>query len=178
MTASGDKLLGGPQAGLICGTAELIAAVERHPLTRTVRASKVILAGLAATLRHYLHGEAIDEIPVWRMISTPDHELKQRAERMLGQLAEAGHAASLSRVESTIGGGALPGDMLPSWALAFGHSHVDELAQRLRTGSPGVFGRVCENSLLLDLRTVDPMDDQSVCRAILSALSESEAKHA
>ncbi len=175
--ASGDKLLGGPQAGIIIGRAELVAVVESHPLARAVRADKVTLAGVAETLRHYLRGDAVQQIPVWRMISTRPEALRDRGETVVAKLGRHGVSADLVETQASVGGGSLPGETLPSWAVALQPatgSGADALAQRLRVGNaadtvPGVFGRIEEGRLLLDLRTVLPEDGAELSDAVISA---------
>lgn len=158
VTASGDKLLGGPQAGLICGEAATIARIAQHPLARAVRADKTCLAGLAATLRHYARGDAVTAIPVWRMIAATGDAIQVRAEAARRDLAQRGIDVTVVATRASVGGGSLPGQTLPSCALAL-DGPVEELAQRLRLGQPGVFGRIERGRLLLDLRTVLPEDD-------------------
>ncbi|MCA9879705.1 MAG: L-seryl-tRNA(Sec) selenium transferase [Thermomicrobiales bacterium] len=174
--ASGDKLLGGPQAGIIIGRAELVGVVERHPLARAVRADKVTLSGVAATLRHYLRGEAERHIPVWRMIATDAEAVRQRAEAMAGVLVSRGVAAvDVVDTLATVGGGSLPGETLPSSAVRLKPAPgdtVDALARRLRVGgvaAPGAFGRIDAGQVLLDLRTVLPEDDAALTEAIAAA---------
>jgi L-seryl-tRNA(Ser) seleniumtransferase len=172
--ASGDKLLGGPQAGLILGSERWVDRVARHPLARAVRADKTTLAGIAASLRHYALGEAETCVPVWRMIAATDSATRERAERMRLALRQSGVSADVASVDSTVGGGSLPGETLPSWAIvlgALGGEGVEALARRMRIGSPAVFGRIDRNRLLLDLRTVLPEDDESLQRAIRAAFS-------
>ncbi len=174
--ASGDKLLGGPQAGIIIGREQAVQRVARHPLARAVRADKTTLAGIAATLRHYARGEADLRIPVWRMISAPEPAIGQRAESLAAALPRAGYRVTVEPVEATVGGGSLPGETLPSWALvlhAVDGESIDALARRLRLGEPGVFGRIDRDRLLLDLRTVLPEDDALLVGAVGRALSES-----
>jgi L-seryl-tRNA(Ser) seleniumtransferase len=167
---SGDKLLGGPQAGIVIGSARWISRVARHPLARAVRADKTVLSGVAATLRHYARGEAETHIPVWQMITATEPTLRQRAERLVAALHEQGVTAEAESVVATIGGGSLPGETLPSWAVALPASDgVDSLARRLRTGQPAVFGRIERDRLLLDLRTVPPDDDDKLASAITAA---------
>ncbi len=168
--ASGDKLLGGPQAGIIVGRAEWVARVARHPLARAVRADKTCSAGIAATLRHYVRGEAEAKIPVWRMIAAASESLRERAERLRDGLAEDGVGVALAETTATVGGGSLPGERLPSWAVAIAADDVDGLAKRLRVGTPGVFGRIEDGRLLLDLRTVLAEDDQRLIGAVAAAL--------
>lgn len=171
--ASGDKLLGGPQAGLIVGQRRWVDAVAKHPLARAVRADKTCLAGIAATLGHYVRGEAISQIPVWRMIATPAATLKDAADDMVVTLGTKGVPATAVETNATIGGGSLPGSALPSFAVRLdpgqGDQMVDELARRLRTGSTPVFGRIEEDKLLLDLRTVDPREHDALVGAITVA---------
>src|SRR5262245_25810658 len=110
---SGDKLLGGPQAGILVGKRETIDRLKRHPLARAVRLDKASIAGLEATLRHYARGEATQAVPVWRMIALTVEQIASRAEAWRGALAEAGIAAEVVAGESAIGGGSLPGETLP-----------------------------------------------------------------
>jgi L-seryl-tRNA(Ser) seleniumtransferase len=162
--ASGDKLLGGPQAGLILGRAAVVERVARHPLARAMRADKSALAGLAATLRHYLRGEAEEQVPVWWSISRKHDWLR---ERVLKWLAAVG-TGELRAIEAVVGGGALPGRTLPSYALALSADEhgVDQLATRLRLGSPPVVGRVERDALLIDARTVLPGQDDALIGAL------------
>lgn len=175
---SGDKLLGGPQAGIIVGRKELIERVERHPLARAVRADKTALAGTAATLRHYLRSEAVEKIPVWRMIAAPVEVLAQRCRAWAERLADI-IEGEIIRTEATVGGGSLPGETLPSVALAIPAAtiarrvpglSVEELARRLRIGQPPVVGRVEDDRLLLDVRTVLPEQDDALVHALRRVL--------
>ncbi len=154
VTFSGDKLLGGPQAGMICGRSDLVARIERHPLARAVRADKTTLAGVAATLRHYVAGDDPTSIPIWKMLRTPVEELRNRAEAIC-----VGMKVSIVNSTSSIGGGSLPGETLPSVAIAFVASNADDLARRLRTGSPRVFPIIRDGSVRIDMRTVLPHQD-------------------
>lgn len=168
--ASGDKLLGGPQAGLIVGRAEVVKQIAAHPLARAVRADKSCLAGIAATLRHYLLNEAEREIPVWWSISRSPDWLRERAERWQ---AELGHPfVEVVQTESVVGGGSLPGRTLPSFgiALAVPGTASDELARRLRTGSPAVMPRIIDERVAIDARTVLPDEDTRVVSAVRAAL--------
>ena len=157
VTFSGDKLLGGPQAGLIVGRADLIVRLRRDPLARAVRPDKVTLAALAATLRLYEVGLAATEIPLWRMIATSVAALQDRAIALV--LAVADERVTVAAMESTVGGGSLPGETLPSVGLAIGGRGADRRLAALRTGDPAIIGRVADGHVLLDLRTVDPADD-------------------
>jgi L-seryl-tRNA(Ser) seleniumtransferase len=171
--ASADKLLGGPQGGIIIGAESWVELVARHPLARAVRADKTALAGIAATLRHYLRGEAESRIPIWRMIAVPESEIRARATRLGAALAQDDHAVGVELVQATVGGGSLPGEMLPSWALVLTPADgegVDTLARRLRLGNPGIFGRIEQDQLFLDLRTVLLEDDEMLLRSLRHSL--------
>lgn len=173
---SGDKLLGGPQAGIIVGKAQLLGRLARHPLMRAVRIDKLTLAALEATLRQYRDGTAAREIPIWRMIATPVEELRGRVERWVDTLRAAGTEASVEDGEATIGGGSLPGETLPTVLCAVEKPRQDveiaELAARLRRGQPAVVGRVWRTRLLLDARTVFPEEDDVLLGAVVRALGE------
>ena len=166
VSASGDKLLGGPQAGLIVGRGNLIAKLKRHPLTRALRVDKTTIAGLQATLLHYLKGEAEEKIPVWQMIAAPIEAIEGRAKDWAEKLTEAGIAASVVNGRSTVGGGSLPGETLPTRLLAIQVDSPDELARRLRTGDPPVIGRIEDDLFLLDPRTVLDEEDEVLVEAI------------
>lgn len=166
---SGDKLLGGPQAGILCGRADLIERCKRHPLARAVRADKLCLAALQATLRSYLTRHALEEIPVWRMISRPLDELAAQAEAWAERLRQKGAQVTVIEGESRVGGGSLPGTGLPTRLAAIepaGQS-AEALAAALRAGRTPVIGRIQDNRLLLDPRTVLPDQEE----ALLSAVS-------
>jgi L-seryl-tRNA(Ser) seleniumtransferase len=159
VTFSGDKLVGGPQAGLIVGRTELVARIRRDPLARAMRPDKVTLAAVAATLGLYRAGRAETAIPVWRMIATPADALRARAEALAAALAGTVPAEVLELV-STVGGGSLPGETLPSWGVGIRVRRPDRFVAALRRGSPCVLARVADARVVLDLRTVldDPMD--------------------
>jgi len=152
VTFSGDKLLGGPQAGILVGRADLIAKLKKHPLARAIRADKLALSALSATLLHYLKDEALTEIPVWRMISAPESELRTRVQGWIAALG-FGEAA---RGESTVGGGSLPGQSLPTWLLTLPRSRPTRLLARLRAANPPVIARIHNDRVVLDPRTVLP----------------------
>jgi L-seryl-tRNA(Ser) seleniumtransferase len=166
VTFSGDKLLGGPQAGLIVGRAGLIDELRQHPLTRALRVDKGTLAALQATLLHYARGEAAREVPVWRMIAMTLDELAARAADLAAKLCAVGCQATVVQSTSTVGGGALPGETLPTWAIAVAAAAPDAFAAALRHGDPPVVGRIAEGQLLLDLRTVPPGMDAMMLRAV------------
>ncbi len=171
VTFSGDKLLGGPQAGLIVGKQDLVDQLKRHPLARALRLDKTSIAGLEATLLSYLRGRATEEIPVWRMIAAPLGGLRARAESLARRLADTGADAVVADCASAVGGGSLPGATLPSAgvALAPGPRGADDLGRRLRTGQPAVVARVAEGRVVFDLRTVLPEQDETLAQAILAA---------
>jgi L-seryl-tRNA(Ser) seleniumtransferase len=164
VTFSGDKLLGGPQAGIIVGRASLVGLLKKHPLTRAVRPDKLTLAALGATLVHYLRGEAAREVPVWRMLSASPETLRQRAEA-LAQVVDG----RVVDTRSAVGGGSLPGQTQPSKAVALPSSDPDRLAASLRAADPPVIGRIEDGRLLLDLRTVLPEQDGTLETAVQCA---------
>jgi L-seryl-tRNA(Ser) seleniumtransferase len=161
---SGDKLLGGPQAGIIVGRASEIGRLRKHPLMRAIRPDKLTLAALGATLVHYLRGEAEREVPVWRMISASPDDLSSRARLLAGILG-----AGVVETRSAIGGGSLPGQTQPSWAVAFETPTPDKLAAALRHADPPVIGRIEDNRLLLDLRAILPEQDRVLEQAVRGA---------
>lgn len=173
---SGDKLLGGPQAGLVVGRANLIARLRAHPLMRVLRPDKVTIAALGATLAHYVRGEAETEIPVWRMISTPLPVLRARAQSWLAALPAAeGVTAAVESAASTVGGGSLPGETLPTCVLSLrathrGASWASAAAASLRTGSPHVVARVGSDRVLMDPRTVLPEQDDALVRRVADVI--------
>ncbi len=169
VTFSGDKLLGGPQAGLIVGRADLVGRIRRDPLARAFRPDKVTLAALAATLELYRAGLAVAEIPVWQMIAVSAGSLRERASAACAALADP--RASAVGLESTVGGGSLPGETLPSWGVALAVRATEGTLDRLRLGSPAVVGRIADGRVLLDLRTVRPADDGSLVTAVRVALA-------
>jgi L-seryl-tRNA(Ser) seleniumtransferase len=175
VTFSGDKLLGGPQAGLIVGRADLVARLRRDPLARAIRPDKTILAALGATLGLYRAGLAQSEIPVWRMISAEPAVLRARAEAIRTRLAASGGAAvaagvQVEAMESTIGGGSLPGETLGSHGLVIRAGSASRLLGALRRGEPCVVARIAEGAVFVDLRTVDAGQDEALGLAIGAAI--------
>jgi L-seryl-tRNA(Ser) seleniumtransferase len=171
VTFSGDKLVGGPQAGLLVGRAELIARIRRDPLARAVRPDKTILAALAATLGLYRAGLATTRIPVWRMLAATPDELLVRAAGVLAGLPDTiPDGVEIASMTSAVGGGSLPGDTLPSVGLRLGGRRAAALATRLRAGDPSVVGRVEDDAVWLDLRTIDPDDDLALAGALTRGL--------
>jgi L-seryl-tRNA(Ser) seleniumtransferase len=172
---SGDKLLGGPQAGILAGKGEVIARIAKHPLMRAVRIDKLTLAALEATLRHYQRGEAETQIPIWRMIAARPEQLASRATNWASHLKAKGIAARVQRGESTIGGGSLPGETLPTTLLAIDAFQVslplEELARRLRLRSTPIIPRILHDTLLLDPRTVLKEQDKEVVAGLMEELA-------
>ncbi|MCU0505963.1 MAG: L-seryl-tRNA(Sec) selenium transferase [Chloroflexi bacterium] len=170
VTFSGDKLLGGPQAGLVVGRADLFARLRRDPLARATRPDKTILAALAATLGLYRAGLAVREIPVWRAIAAPVDVLAARARALAAQVGDARVRADAMR--ATVGGGALPGETLPSAGLVVeaAGAGADALLAALRLGTPPVIARTADGAVLLDLRTVPAEADDALAGALARAL--------
>jgi len=167
---SGDKLLGGPQAGIIVGGSKWINVLKRHPLTRALRVSKTVLAGLQATLLHYLKNEAPQHVPIWQMIAMDIKQIESRATVLATWLGEVGVQATVIDGLSTVGGGALPGETLPTRLVALHVDAPEELAGRLRQGSPPVIGRIENDAYVLDLRTVLPTQEAALRQALQKAL--------
>jgi L-seryl-tRNA(Ser) seleniumtransferase len=173
---SGDKLLGGPQCGIIVGQSDLVSRLKSNPLTRALRVDKLTLAALESTLEVHRAGRAFAEIPVLRQLSLPVDEVRARAETLLAQLC--GNSAeprqfSLQPVSSAPGGGALPEQALPSWAIAIAWPNPDDVAARLRLGDPAVLARVQAGQVLVDLRTVRT-EDLAILRDRLLATTSAE----
>lgn len=179
---SGDKLIGGPQAGIIVGKTALIAQLERHPLMRAMRIDKLTLAALNATLQAYRNGTAEQEIPVWRMIAAPPDEMKARAAQWVASLRRADIVAEVKEGVSTIGGGSMPGETLPTWHCAIvpkpdspssetAGDAASALSARLRSGLTPVVARVLRDQVLLDPRTVLPEQDAILLQAVRTALA-------
>lgn len=161
VTISGDKLLGGPQAGIIAGTADAVAACRKHPLMRALRPDKLTIAALEATLSIYRDGRAADAVPAIAMLSTPLASLRTRAERLVRCIGEVDALrAGLMPCESTVGGGTMPTSSLPSWGVSLEHDTLgpDELDARMRAGDIPVIGRIVDDVYLLDVRTVADSD--------------------
>ncbi len=167
---SGDKLLGGPQAGIILGKADLITLLKQHPLTRALRVSKVVLAGLQATLLHYLKGEALSQVPVWQMISMPIEHLQTRATSLAEWLQQHGLDADVVDSSSAVGGGSLPEETLPTKAVRLQVESADAVARSLRNHRPAVVARIEDGGVLLDLRTVLADQEAWLRQALLNVL--------
>lgn len=174
---SGDKLLGGPQAGILAGKRELLERIARHPLMRAVRIDKLTLAALEATLRTHRDGRAAAALPVWQAIAQPLAALHARAERWASEARAIGLQAEVVEGESTVGGGSLPGETLPTalcaiWQDGVQVVEVGALAARLRQGESAVVARVSRERLLLDPRTVAPEEDEALLAALRAAATE------
>ena len=171
VSCSGDKLLGGPQAGIILGQCGAIATLKKFPLTRALRVDKTTLAGLQATLRHYLLGEATEKVPVWRMISQDELALQKRAKQWVRKLRGLGVSAQVLPGRSTVGGGSLPGETLPTHLIALEVDSPDAVSARLRAGDPPTVARIEDDRLVLDPRTVLPEQEADLLRLVPEAIS-------
>ncbi len=165
---SGDKLVGGPQAGIVVGEKALIDQLRKHPMARAVRPDKMCLAGLSATLNHYLMDEAPQAVPVWMMISASEDQLKRRSEDWIKQLG----TGEMVPGRSTVGGGSLPEETLPTGLLALEARHPNEFADRLREADPPIIARVENDRVVIDPRTVLPSQEEPLLRGLRAALGE------
>jgi len=173
VAVSGDKLLGGPQCGIICGNADLVETMKRNPLLRALRVDKLTLAALSATLRLYLEPNRLHEIPLFAMLQTSTTELRERAVALCDATRAAVHLEPCD-TEATTGGGTLPLARIPSVGIAVSAAthKPDQIAERLRKHVPPVVGRVEETALVIDLRTVLPKEDRALAHALGSLSSE------
>jgi L-seryl-tRNA(Ser) seleniumtransferase len=165
---SGDKLLGGPQAGIIIGKADLIAKLKKHPLARAIRADKLCLAALSATLRHYIKDETLREIPIWKMIAASASTLQQRAEDWMKALGLGEVVPS----KSTVGGGSLPDETLPTFVLALPVLSPNRFLERLRQCQPPVISRLDADKAIFDPRTILPEQDHDLLSAIRLSIED------
>ncbi|MDQ6711835.1 MAG: L-seryl-tRNA(Sec) selenium transferase [Candidatus Dormibacteraeota bacterium] len=172
VACSGDKLLGGPQAGLLLGRAALVDRAMRHPLARAVRVDKMTLAALIATLDLYLT-QSLAGLPIWDMLGASAESIAARARAWQARLMEQGLTVDLVAAESTVGGGSLPGERLATTALVVTprRGGAASLLRRLREHEPAVIGRIVEERVLLDPRTVLPGEDDFVVDAVLAAMA-------
>jgi L-seryl-tRNA(Ser) seleniumtransferase len=164
---SGDKLLGGPQAGIIVGKLDLVARLKKHPLARAVRADKLCLAALSATLLHYLKDEAERQVPIWQMISKTPESLRARAVHWAEEVDEG----MVIEGQSTIGGGSLPEECLPSFLLALDVPQPNRFLGRLRQARPPIVARILNDQVVLDPRTVLPDEEGALLVGLQNALS-------
>jgi L-seryl-tRNA(Ser) seleniumtransferase len=168
---SGDKLLGGPQAGIILGKAAVVAKLRKNPFARAMRVDKLTLSALEATLRLYLEPEhAMKEIPVLAMLTAELEEIESRAQSVVTALRAAGIVAAVAPSKASVGGGAFPTAAIPSRAVVT-ESDVELVEEKLRRGEPAVIGRIADGKLLLDLRSVLPREDATLTAALVKALS-------
>jgi L-seryl-tRNA(Ser) seleniumtransferase len=168
---SGDKLLGGPQAGIILGDAAIIAKLRKNPLTRAMRVDKLTLSALEATLRLYLDRDrALRDIPVLAMLTATVDSLQNRADSLAKALRSNKVEASVIETEASVGGGAFPTARIESRAIALG-ANAERTEAALRRGDPPVIGRIEADRLLLDLRSVRPAEDATLQAAVLKAVS-------
>jgi len=158
---SGDKLLGGPQAGVIVGKADALATLKRHPLARALRVDKLTYAALFATLDHYRRDEALEAVPVWRMISRSLDDIRKTAQTWAAQLG-----GEVLRGESTVGGGSLPGASLPTALIAIESESPHGLLHKMLRAKPPVIARIAEDRVLLDPRTVLPEQETDLLAAL------------
>ena len=166
---SGDKLLGGPQAGIVLGRGELIERLRRHPIARAVRVDKMQVAALESVLAQHARGQG-SGLPVWTMLREQPTHVRRRADELAISLDGELEGAHVVACESAVGGGALPGTGIPSFGVEIRVPEPNAMAARLRTGSPSVFCRVTERGVLLDLRTVSPEAMPDLVRAVRYAL--------
>ncbi len=167
---SGDKLLGGPQAGILVGERAVIDRLRRQPLARAVRADKLCLAALSATLVHYIREEAETQIPVWTMIAAAPPDLKRRAEGWQTRLGRG----EVIEGRSTVGGGSLPEETLPTWLLSFVVPHPSDFARRLRALDSPIIARIEAGRPVLDPRTVLPGEEEALLIGLAAALDSAE----
>jgi len=162
---SGDKLFGGPQAGIIAGSADLVAECGRHPLARALRPGDLVLNALQTITLAYLDRRG-EDIPFWRMVAVPNAELARRADAIAEQVGRSGATVQPIETDAVPGGGTLPTVTFPSRGLEIS----GDLSAPLRAGDRPVIGRVDQGRTILDLRTVAPEDDQTVAEALIEAL--------
>ncbi len=167
---SGDKLLGGPQAGCIVGRAQWVERLRHHPLARAARIDKYCLAGLGATLRHYIEGEAAARIPIWQMLGRTPDDLQATALRWTVTLAAHGVETDVMLGHSTVGGGSLPTETLPTCVVALGDAQPDLLRQRLRHMHPAIIARIVGGRLVLDPRTVFDFQEKALLDGVATAV--------
>jgi L-seryl-tRNA(Ser) seleniumtransferase len=172
VTMSGDKLLGGPQAGLILGSAAYVARMRQNPLCRALRVDKLTIAALEATLALYLDPErARREVPVLRMLTCPPDTLRTRARALAAELGRQGVAATVERGTSAIGGGAFPDVELPTWHVRIAAAHPGAAERALRAHEPAVVARIVDDQIAIDPRTIDPAEEAALIDALVGVLA-------
>lgn len=174
---SGDKLFGGPQAGIVVGRSKWISQIRTNPMMRALRIDKVTLAALEATTEIHLSGNALTQIPLLQMLSRTPQDVRQACEDLARHIrsvslpaANAAPAVDVVECTSQVGGGSVPGSQIQSFGIRISGINSDLLAQQIRTGTPAVLGRIQDDALLLDLRTVDPSQYQVLATALTTAL--------
>ena len=168
---SGDKLLGGPQAGIILGKTEIVAKLRKNPFARAMRVDKLTLSALEATLRLYLEpAQALKEVPVLAMLTESLEEIELRAHGVVAALRPWKIEADVEPSRASVGGGAFPTAEIASSAVVL-KGDAQQIEERLRLGDPAVIGRIAEGKLLLDLRSVLPREDAALAKAIVKARS-------
>lgn len=175
VTFSGDKLLGGPQAGIVVGKKELVAKLVKHPLARALRVDKLTLAALQATLLHYLKGQALQKIPVWQMISARPDELEARALVWVERWRKFGLDVEIVSALSTVGGGSLPGETLPTRAAALNVLSPDNFIARLAANQPPIVARIENQRILFDPRTILPHDENALLESVERVFASTRA---
>jgi L-seryl-tRNA(Ser) seleniumtransferase len=175
VTFSGDKLLGGPQAGIAAGRADPIAKLRAHPLMRALRPDKLTIAALVATVATYRDGTALETLPVWRLIAETPAKLGRRARALAARLEAAGITATVIVTTSTVGGGSLPEETQPSRGVALSAASAARAVGALRRADPPVIARIVDDRVVLDLRSVLPEHDEQLARAVTTALSRPQA---
>lgn len=168
---SGDKLLGGPQAGIIVGDASAVSACRRNPLARAVRVDKLTLAALEATLALYREpSRALREVPVLAMLSASPDDVRQRAAKIGSRLTSAGHAATVEASEATVGGGAFPTARIPSYSIVLGGDAL-RTERQLRGAPQPIIARIADDRVWLDVRSLPPQQDDAFAQALEQALA-------
>lgn len=166
VTFSADKLLGGPQAGIVVGRADLVQKLLKHPLARALRVDKLTLAALQTTLLHYRKNEAVQQIPIWQMIAAPVDALAARAEEWAAHWRAVGLDAAVMDAVSTVGGGSLPGETLPTRAVGLNVRAPDAFLKRLRENQPPIVARIENDRVLIDPRTILPHDISALLEGV------------
>jgi L-seryl-tRNA(Ser) seleniumtransferase len=171
VSISGDKLLGGPQAGIILGKKKYVDILKKHPLTRAMRVDKMTLAALEATLRSYEAEKAMEEVPTIAMLAVSQEALLVKAERLCQALTDAGCNAQVASTQGQVGGGSVPTKMLESFAVALEpkQGSVDAMEEKLRLGEPPIIGRIHHDRYLLDVRTLKETDFEEIVKAAVEA---------
>ncbi len=177
VTFSGDKLLGGPQAGIAAGRADAIAKLRTHPLMRALRPDKLTIAALVATVATYRDGTALETLPVWRMIAETQTGLARRAKAFAARLAAAEIEARVIETTSTVGGGSLPEETQPSRGVALSAASAARAVGALRKADPPVIARIVDDRVVLDLRSVLPEQDELLAASVISAMRTLEVRN-